>query len=63
MFKQILHGQIRVFADHVVESSEVTTGITSIGNYELHDLVVLEYDCRFSLILNPKCYFFLISFE
>ena len=30
--------QIRVFADHVVESSEITTGITIIGDYELHDL-------------------------
>lgn len=34
--------QIRVFADHVVESSEITTGITRIGDYELHDLVLLE---------------------
>lgn len=34
--------QIRVFSDDVVESSEVTSGITSIGGYELHDLVLLE---------------------
>jgi hypothetical protein len=34
--------QIRVFADDVVESSEVTTGVTKIGDYELHDLVLLE---------------------
>jgi transcription elongation factor SPT5 len=33
---------VRVFADHVVESSEVTTGVTKIGDYELHDLVLLE---------------------
>ncbi|KAG2661873.1 hypothetical protein PVAP13_1KG111593 [Panicum virgatum] len=33
---------IRMFADHVVESSEVTTGITRIGDYELHDLVLLN---------------------
>ncbi|KAM0845689.1 hypothetical protein ACQ4PT_056194 [Festuca glaucescens] len=33
---------IRVFADHLVESSEVTTGITKFGDYELHDLVLLE---------------------
>ncbi|KAM0832722.1 hypothetical protein ACQ4PT_064717 [Festuca glaucescens] len=33
---------IRVFADHVVESSEITTGITRIGDYELHDLVLLD---------------------
>ncbi|PIA35440.1 hypothetical protein AQUCO_03500068v1 [Aquilegia coerulea] len=33
---------IRVFADHVVESSEVTTGVTRIGDYELHDLVLLD---------------------
>ena len=31
--------QIRVFADHVAERSEITTGITRIGDYELHDLV------------------------
>lgn len=34
--------QIRVFADHVVESSEITTGVTRVGDYELHDLVLLE---------------------
>ncbi|OEL21483.1 putative transcription elongation factor SPT5-like protein 1 [Dichanthelium oligosanthes] len=33
---------VRVFADNVVESSEVTTGITRIGDYELHDLVLLK---------------------
>ncbi|KAK7351051.1 hypothetical protein VNO77_10199 [Canavalia gladiata] len=33
---------IRVFADDVVESSEVTTGVTRIGDYELHDLVLLD---------------------
>lgn len=33
---------IRVFADHVVESSEVTAGVTKIGDYELHDLVSLN---------------------
>ncbi|KAH0890324.1 hypothetical protein HID58_052753 [Brassica napus] len=33
---------VRVFADHVVESSEVTTGVTKIGQYELHDLVLLD---------------------
>ncbi|CAH9064325.1 unnamed protein product [Cuscuta epithymum] len=32
---------IRVFADTVVESSEVTSGATRIGDYELHDLVLL----------------------
>lgn len=34
--------QICVFADDVVESSEVTSGVTRIGDYELHDLVLLE---------------------
>jgi len=34
--------QLRVFADNVVESSEVTSGLTRIGEYELHDLVILE---------------------
>lgn len=33
---------LRVFADNVVESSEVTTGVTRIGDYELHDLVMLD---------------------
>lgn len=33
---------IRVFADHVVESSEVTSGLTKLGEYELHDLVLLD---------------------
>lgn len=40
-----------MFADDVVESSEVTSGITRIGDYELHDLVLLEY--TFSLALSP----------
>lgn len=26
-----------------MESSEVTSGITKLGDYELHDLVALEY--------------------
>ncbi|KAF8411699.1 hypothetical protein HHK36_004257 [Tetracentron sinense] len=34
--------KIRVFADIVVESSEVTFGVTRIGDYELHDLVLLN---------------------
>ncbi|WOK96147.1 hypothetical protein Cni_G04854 [Canna indica] len=33
---------LRVFADHVVESSEITTGVTRVGDYELHDLVLLD---------------------
>ncbi|KAK9160213.1 hypothetical protein Syun_006554 [Stephania yunnanensis] len=33
---------IRVLAENVVESSVVTTGITRIGDYELHDLVLLD---------------------
>lgn len=39
-----------MFADDVVESSEVTTGITKIGDYELRDLVLLEYVSVFSRI-------------
>lgn len=35
-------GQLRVFAHNIVESSEVTSGITKLGEYELHDLVTLE---------------------
>ncbi|KAK4340924.1 hypothetical protein RND71_039425 [Anisodus tanguticus] len=33
---------LRVFSDNVVESSEVTSGLTRIGEYELHDLVILD---------------------
>ncbi|GKB60253.1 putative transcription elongation factor SPT5 homolog 1, partial [Tanacetum coccineum] len=33
---------LRVFSDNVVESSEVTSGITKIGDFELHDLVQLD---------------------
>ncbi|PNT69552.1 hypothetical protein BRADI_3g57590v3 [Brachypodium distachyon] len=44
---------IRVFADHVVESSEITTGITRIGDYELHDLVLLG-DLSFGIIVRVE---------
>ncbi|KAL6635202.1 hypothetical protein ACP70R_027873 [Stipagrostis hirtigluma subsp. patula] len=44
---------IRVFADHVVESSEVTTGITRIGDYELHDLVLLN-NLSFGIIIRVE---------
>uniref|UniRef100_A0ACD5Z5R6 Uncharacterized protein n=1 Tax=Avena sativa TaxID=4498 RepID=A0ACD5Z5R6_AVESA len=44
---------IRVFADHLVESSEVTTGITKIGDYELHDLVLLD-NLSFGVILRVE---------
>ncbi|VAI61315.1 unnamed protein product [Triticum turgidum subsp. durum] len=44
---------IRVFADHVVESSEVTTGLTRIGDYELHDLVLLD-NLSFGVIVRVE---------
>ncbi|GAB4861165.1 hypothetical protein Ancab_036322 [Ancistrocladus abbreviatus] len=44
---------IRVFADHVVESSEVTTGITRVGDYELHDLVLLD-NMSFGIIIRVE---------
>ncbi|KAF9624013.1 hypothetical protein IFM89_007711 [Coptis chinensis] len=44
---------IRVFADHVVESSEVTTGVTRIGDYELHDLVLLD-NGNFGVIIRVE---------
>ncbi|KAK9106284.1 hypothetical protein Syun_022295 [Stephania yunnanensis] len=44
---------IRVFADNVVESSEVTTGITRIGDYELHDLVLLD-NMSFGVIIRVE---------
>eukprot|EP00252_Welwitschia_mirabilis_P027077 TRINITY_DN9158_c0_g1_i3.p1 TRINITY_DN9158_c0_g1~~TRINITY_DN9158_c0_g1_i3.p1 ORF type:complete len:1022 (-),score=279.00 TRINITY_DN9158_c0_g1_i3:488-3553(-) len=34
---------LKVFVDNVVESSEVTSGITKLGDYELHDLVDLDH--------------------
>ncbi|RCV08551.1 hypothetical protein SETIT_1G335500v2 [Setaria italica] len=44
---------IRAFADHVVESSEVTAGITRIGDYELHDLVLLN-NLSFGIIIRVE---------
>ncbi|KAL9245104.1 hypothetical protein vseg_018792 [Gypsophila vaccaria] len=44
---------LRVFADHVVESSEVTTGVTKIGDYELHDLVLLD-NMSFGVIIRVE---------
>ncbi|XP_066375419.1 putative transcription elongation factor SPT5 homolog 1 [Miscanthus floridulus] len=44
---------IHVFADHVVESSEITTGITRIGDYELHDLVLLD-NLSFGVIIRVE---------
>lgn len=44
---------IRVFADDVVESSEVTTGITKIGDYELRDLVLLDNN-SFGVIIRVE---------
>ncbi|XP_051139431.1 putative transcription elongation factor SPT5 homolog 1 [Andrographis paniculata] len=44
---------LRVFADNVVESSEVTSGITRIGDYELHDLVQLD-DNSFGVIIRVE---------
>ncbi|KAJ0988228.1 hypothetical protein J5N97_006584 [Dioscorea zingiberensis] len=44
---------IHVFADNVVESSEVTAGITRIGDYELHDLVELD-SMAFGVIIRVE---------
>ncbi|KAA8546512.1 hypothetical protein F0562_002749 [Nyssa sinensis] len=44
---------VRVFSDNVVESSEVTTGVTRIGNYELHDLVLLD-NMTFGVIIHVE---------
>ncbi|KAL6962354.1 hypothetical protein U1Q18_037311, partial [Sarracenia purpurea var. burkii] len=44
---------IRVFADNVVESSEVTSGVTRIGDYELHDLVMLD-NMSFGVIIRVE---------
>ncbi|KAI3820090.1 hypothetical protein L1987_13948 [Smallanthus sonchifolius] len=42
---------LRVFSDNVVESSEVTSGITKIGDFELHDLVQLD-NSNFGVIIR-----------
>ncbi|XP_068652910.1 putative transcription elongation factor SPT5 homolog 1 isoform X1 [Aristolochia californica] len=44
---------IRVFADDGMESSETTSGITKIGDYELHDLVLLN-DMSFGVIIHVE---------
>ncbi|KAK7351044.1 hypothetical protein VNO77_10188 [Canavalia gladiata] len=44
---------IRVFADDVAESSEVTTGVTRIGDYELRDLVLLD-NLSFGVIIRVE---------
>ncbi|KAL6962353.1 hypothetical protein U1Q18_037310 [Sarracenia purpurea var. burkii] len=44
---------IRVFADNVVERSEVTSGVTRIGDYELHDLVMLD-NMSFGVIIRVE---------
>ncbi|KAL8485314.1 hypothetical protein ACS0TY_027567 [Phlomoides rotata] len=44
---------LRVFADNVVESSEVTSGVTRIGDYEIHDLVLLD-DNSFGVIIRVE---------
>ncbi|KAL5975076.1 hypothetical protein ACLOJK_031752 [Asimina triloba] len=44
---------IRVFADTVVESSEVTSGVTKLGDYELHDLVLLD-NMSFGVIIRVE---------
>ncbi|KAL4581502.1 hypothetical protein LXL04_006023 [Taraxacum kok-saghyz] len=42
---------LQVFSDNVVESSEVTSGITKIGDFELHDLVQLD-NSNFGVIIR-----------
>ncbi|KAG8493277.1 hypothetical protein CXB51_010859 [Gossypium anomalum] len=44
---------IRFFADDVVESSEVATGVTKIGDYELHNLVLLDNN-SFGVIIGVE---------
>ncbi|XP_052202471.1 putative transcription elongation factor SPT5 homolog 1 [Diospyros lotus] len=44
---------IRVFADNVAKSSEVTSGVTRIGDYELHDLVMLD-NMSFGVIIRVE---------
>ncbi|KAJ7951334.1 Transcription elongation factor SPT5 [Quillaja saponaria] len=50
---------IHVFADDVVESFEVTCGITRLGNYVLHDLVLLD-DLSFGVIIRVESEAFLV---
>ncbi|KAI3988627.1 hypothetical protein MKX01_026991, partial [Papaver californicum] len=41
LLSDVTKEDIHVFAEHAVDSSEVTTGVTRVGDYELHDLVML----------------------
>ncbi|CAL8173496.1 unnamed protein product [Prunus armeniaca] len=53
ILSDITKEHIRVFADDVVESTEVTSGITRIGAYELHDLVLLANN-SFGVIIRVE---------
>lgn len=44
---------LQVFSDNVVESSEVASGETRVGGYELHDLVLLNNN-SFGVIISIK---------
>ncbi|KAJ3695944.1 hypothetical protein LUZ60_001321 [Juncus effusus] len=53
ILSDVLKKHIDVFADDVVESSEITTGVTRIGDYELHDLVLLD-NMSFGVIVRVE---------
>jgi len=42
VFSDISAREMRVFADDLIESSEVSSGRDTLGNYELHDLVSIR---------------------
>lgn len=49
MLSDLTLKEVTVFSKDVREAAEVTLGQTMIGNYELHDLVQLEYASLFCL--------------
>ncbi|OWM85073.1 hypothetical protein CDL15_Pgr027860 [Punica granatum] len=50
---KVVSGTQEGATDDVVESSEVTSGINKIGDYELHDLVFLD-DTNFGVIIRVE---------
>ncbi|KAK1404034.1 Transcription elongation factor SPT5 [Heracleum sosnowskyi] len=53
IFSDTTKENLQVFSDDVVESSEVGSGKTRVGEYELHDLVLLNNN-SFAVIISVK---------
>lgn len=44
VFSDISNREMRALSKDIIESSEVTTGVDTLGNYELYDLVAMQKD-------------------